>query len=352
MDGRWMAARVVLIAATLTLSGGVMALAVESWRRVARMRRMVDALAAAPMPGALEDRLARALDDPSLRIAYVLDEGGAVDTSGTPVGRDPVPGVTVTPVERQGQRLALVSHAAGLEPGALAAAFGPALLLALDNERLRAARLTRLAELRASRARIVADGDTERQRLERDLHDGAQQQLLSILFDLRLARLDALRAGDDARSTRLDEAETLAQGAVDALRRVAHGIHPAVLSRSGLVPALSSLAEESPLPMQIEAGGVGRLPEVVEVTAYRVVTEALAVAVGRRSSGMEISARVSVDRLVLRLRDIEAPGMGPPQVGATIPVRIADRVGAAGGEAAWESVSSGGARLRVELPCG
>ena len=350
-DERWMAAWVVLISATLTLSGGVMALAVESWRRVARMRQMVDALAAAPMPGALEQQLARALGRSSLRIAYLLDEGGTVDTSGAPVGLDLVPGVTVTPIEREGRRLALVRHAAGLEPGALAAAFGPALLLALDNERLRGARLARLAELRASRARVVADGDAERQRMERDLHDGAQQQLLSILFDLRLARLDAARSGEDVRAARLDEAETLAQRAVDALRRVAHGIHPAVLSRSGLVPALASLAEASPVPMEIEAGRMERLPEAVEVAAYRIVTEALAAAVDRNSSGMEVSARVLVDRLVLQLRDNEAPGADPSPIGAAIPVRIADRVGAAGGEAAWESVPSGGVWLRVELPC-
>jgi signal transduction histidine kinase len=191
----------------------------------------------------------------------------------------------------------------------------------------------------------VAVGDAERRRLERDLHDGVQQQLLTILFDLRLARLAAERGGDPARATRLAVAEGYAQVAVDELRRIAHGIHPAVLSRSGLGPALASLAEEAPLPVEVAANGVGRLPEAVEAAAYQVVLESVTEAPALGATGVEVRARVEGG--VLRL-EVGRDGAGPIEV----PVRIADRVGAAGGEVTAEALPAGGTLLRVELPCG
>ena len=309
-----------------------------------RMRAIADSLEAAPTPGTLEAALRRALGDPGLRIGYRLDDGSTVDQEGAVVDPTSVPGRHHTPVEREGKQLALVSHAPTVDAGTLADAFGPAVLVALDNERLRAARLSQLTELRASRTRIVAVGDTELRRLERDLHDGVQQLLLSVLFDLRLARLTAERVPDAGRAARLAEGETLAQDAVDELRRIAHGIHPAVLSRSGLGVALASLAEEAPLPVEVAADGVGRLPEHVEAATYQVVAEMVAAAAAGGASSVDVAA--SLDASTLRVR-VHHDGLAAPEV----PVSIADRVGAAGGDASLERLAAGDTLLRVELPC-
>jgi signal transduction histidine kinase len=341
---RWRIAWGLLALAALALAVGVCLLGVETWLRVARMRRLVTSLEAAPAPGALEAVLRSGLGDGGLRIAFQLESGALVDGSGAPVRPAPGDGHVLTPVVRDGVELAIVTHAASVDPRALAGAFGPTVLVALDNERLRAARLAQLTELRASRARIVAVGDAERRRLERDLHDGVQQQLLSLLFDVRLARLAAEREGDRGRAERLTVAEGHAQAAVDELRRIAHGVHPAVLSRSGLGPALASLAEEAPLPVEVAADRVGRLPEAVEAAAYQAVAETVADAAARGAGGVEVRARL--DAGVLRL-EVRQEG----DADAGVPVRIADRVGAAGGEVSAEALPTGGTLLRVELPC-
>ena len=342
----WTVAAVVGIVVALSLAVGVAGLAFTGWQRVDRVRRMADPLEDAPAPGTLGEALARALGDPTLRIGYRLDDGTFVAGDGTPLVLVPgdSAGRTITRIDREGGTIAAISHASGVDAAAIGASLGPALLVALDNERLRAARLARLVELRASRARIVAVGDAERRRLERDLHDGVQQQLLTILFDLRLARLAAERRGDPGRATRLAAAEGRAQAVVDELRRIAHGIHPAVLSRSGLGPALASLAEEAPLPVEVAADGVGRLPEAVEAAAYQVVAEEVADAPGQGATAVEVHARVAGG--VLR---VEVGRDGTAQ--HAVPVRIADRVGAAGGTATAEPLPTGGTLLRVELPC-
>ena len=342
----WIVAAVVGILVALCLALGVAGLAFAGWQRVDRVRRMADPLEDAPPPGTLGEALARALGDPTLRIGYRLDDGSFVAGDGSPLvlATGESAGRTITRIDREGGTIAAISHASGVDADAIGVSLGPALLVALDNERLRAARLARLAELRASRARIVSVGDAERRRLERDLHDGVQQQLLTILFDLRLARLASQQGGDPGRATRLAAAEVRAQVVVDELRRIAHGIHPAVLSRSGLGPALASLAEEAPLSVEVAADGVGRLPEAVEAAAYQAVAEEVAEAPGQGATAVEVHARVAGG--VLR---VEVGRDGTAQ--HAVPVRIADRVGAAGGTATAEPLPTGGTLLRVELPC-
>ena len=154
-----------------------------------------------------------------------------------------------TSLEQGGKRVAVIGHRPGLDPETLTAELGPSVLVALDNERLRAARLTQLRELRASRARVVAVEDAERRRIERDLHDGAQQRLLAILMDLRAAHQAASRDGEQASADALAEAEALAQAAIEELRRIARGIYPVVLGQAGLLPALRSLADEASVPL-------------------------------------------------------------------------------------------------------
>jgi len=251
------------------LAGTVVAAAIATWQRRERMGRLADSLVAAPKPGALARELALALGDPELTIAYVTSEGRLVDPDGEVITTGDVDRVA-TPIEREGTVLAHVHHSPATDRAALAAAFGPTLLVALDNERLRATQLARLSELRRSRARIVAVADAARRGLERDLHDGVQQQLIALVFDLRSLRLAFERSRDPRRVDGVAALEARAQTAIDELRRIAHGIHPAILSRSGLEEALLSLAEESPAPVKVRAGGLGRLPDAIESAAYAV----------------------------------------------------------------------------------
>ncbi len=244
------------------LAGTVVAAAIATWQRRERMGRLADSLVAAPKPGALARELALALGDPELTIAYVTSEGRLVDPDGEVITTGDVDRVA-TPIEREGTVLAHVHHSPATDRAALAAAFGPTLLVALDNERLRATQLARLSELRRSRARIVAVADAARRGLERDLHDGVQQQLIALVFDLRSLRLAFERSRDPRRVDGVAALEARAQTAIDELRRIAHGIHPAILSRSGLEEALLSLAEESPAPVKVRAGGLGRLPDAI-----------------------------------------------------------------------------------------
>ena len=145
-------------------------------------------------------------------------------------------GHALTLLVRDGRRVALVTHAAGVAE--LEYEIGAAVRLALENERLQAEVLAQLHDLRESRTRIVETGDAERRRLERDLHDGAQQRLLALSYDLRLARARAEAEGDVSTGSRLAEATSEAQAALGELRELAQGIHPAILTEAGLRPRL------------------------------------------------------------------------------------------------------------------
>lgn len=342
----FVASWLLLGGAMLLLALAILWLAASAWRRTLLVRDIASSLEAAVRPSTVGEALRGVLDDASLRIAYRLDDdAGFVDSQGRPVVPVAEPGQTLTPVERDGRILATVLHADRVDGQALAAAFGRQTLVALDNERLRAVQLALLAELRASRARVVAVADAERRRLERDLHDGAQQGLLALLFDLRLERSTAERTGDTPRAARIEVAERLAQRSVDALRRLAHGVYPAVLGRSGLVAALRSLAEDAAVPMSIDATVPRRPREAVEAAAYAAIREALEGATERGATELSTRLAVSDGRLIVDIID-DAPSPNPgPSVG------LEDRIGAAGGSATTERVAPGGTLLRVELPC-
>ncbi len=145
----------------------------------------------------------------------------------------------------------------------------------MENERLQAELVAQLGELRASRARIVETAGAERRRLERNLHDGAQQHLLALSYDIRLARAGAAADGDTAAQMTLATAIEETQGALQELRELAHGIYPAVLAEAGLAPALATLADTAPLPVQILRAGDRRYPAPVEAAAYFAVAEAI-----------------------------------------------------------------------------
>jgi PAS domain S-box-containing protein len=205
------------------------------------------------------------------------------------------------------------------------------------------------AELRASRGRIVEAADIERKRLERNLHDGAQQRLVTLALDLRLAcvRIDS----DPAEARRLLDgvAQQLSE-ALAELRELARGIHPAVLSERGLVPALEVLACRAPVPVEVDAALAARLPDPVETAAYYVVSEALA-NVAKYACASLVRVRVSRDNggAVIEVAD---NGIGGADAGGGSGLRgLADRVEALRGRLDVDSPAGGGTRVRAEIPC-
>ena len=231
-------------------------------RRRARalLARLVVELADAPRAGGLRDSLADALGDDGLELLYRTDDGDWVRPDGTPAG---APGDDATQlVAGDGVVGALIHRPGLLDDPALREELSSAARLALEHERLQAAARKQLADLRASRARLVAAGDAERRRLERDLHDGAQQRLVSVAISLGLAA----RSGDAELAWARSELTT----AVAELRELAHGIYPAVLAEEGLAAALESVAEGQPRLRLLELSEE-RAPEPVESAAYRMV---------------------------------------------------------------------------------
>jgi signal transduction histidine kinase len=215
------------------------------------------------------------------------------------------------------------------------------LAISLDNAQL-------YAELTASRARIVAAGDQARQRIERDLHDGAQQRLVSLALRLRAAQtavppeLGDLNAG-------LDRAATEAAAATEELREIARGIHPAALADGGLRSALKALARRSPVPVDLQVRTDGRLPEPVEVSAYYVVAEALTNAAKHaRASAITVRAEADGDVLRVTIRDDGAGGADLAR--GTGLTGLKDRVEAIGGRIILHSPRGAGTTLRAELP--
>ena len=191
-----------------------------------------------------------------------------VDGAGNPTDA-PAPGRgrTVTPILRDGLPVAVVVHDAALLDGpGVEREIGSAARLAVENERLQAELLAQLGALRASRARIVATGDAERCRLERDLHDGAQQRLLALSYDLRLARASAEADGDPELVEVLASAAEDAHAALDELRELAQGIYPAILAEAGLGPALATLADRAALPIELGEVTTTRHSTAVETT--------------------------------------------------------------------------------------
>jgi signal transduction histidine kinase len=203
-------------------------------------------------------------------------------------------------------------------------------------------------ELAASRARIVAAGDQARRRIERDLHDGTQQRLVSLVLDLRAAEAVVPPEQPELRAQLARVADGLA-GALDDLREISRGIHPAILSEGGLGPALKSLARRSVVPVELDVQVQTRLPEQVEVAAYYVVSEALANAAKHaRASVVHVDIQADGGGLHLSVRDDglggAAPGRGSGLIGLT------DRVEALGGTISVTSPTGGGTALRVDLP--
>ena len=321
--------------------------------RAGAVSELVERLGRAPAgERELRDALADALGDPSLTLAYWLPEAEEwVDAEGRRVP-DPeeLEGVATTLVRHEGRPVAALLHEPRLrdEPELLETVTAAA-ALALENQRLDAALRARVEELRASRARLVEASDSARRRLERDLHDGAQQRLVALALDLRLAR-GKIATDPTAAAALLDASvEELAQ-ATEELRELARGIHPALLTDRGLGAALDALATRAPLPVEIGAVPEGRLPGPVESAAYFVVAEALTnVARYADASHAEVSVARTNGRLVVEVRD---DGVGGARPSAGTGLRgLADRVSALDGRLLVTSPPGSGTVVRAEVPC-
>jgi PAS domain S-box-containing protein len=208
----------------------------------------------------------------------------------------------------------------------------------------------RTAELRASRARIVAAADAARRKIERDLHDGAQQRLVALSLDVRLAR-SRLEAEPAAAGPFLDQLASELSDASAELRELARGIHPAMLTERGLAPAIEALAGRAPVPVEIVGGPVERLSPTVEITAYFTVSEALTnVAKYAQASHATVRLARADGELVVEVRD---DGVGGARAGVGSGLSgLADRVGACDGTLTIESPPGGGTVVRAVLPAG
>jgi signal transduction histidine kinase len=305
-----------------------------------------------PSPGELRVALAKSLRDPSLTLAYWLPQFESwADLDGRPVEL-PMQGSgrATTLIDRDGARLAALLHDPALdEEPELLAAVGAAAAIALENDRLHAEQRAHLDELRGSRARVIEAGQKERQRLERDLHDGAQQRLVALSLELSL--LERQLEGDADARTRLDQARREIAVSLDELRAVSRGLHPAVLSGHGLEVALESIAAHAPVPVRLTVGLESRLPELIEVAAYYVVSEGLA-NIGKHARATSISIDVAcMDGVVVVEVVDDGVGGADTELGSGLR-GLADRVEALGGRLRVWSPAGGGTRLRAEMPCG
>jgi signal transduction histidine kinase len=327
-----------------------------SWLRARRTRsamaKLVVDLGESQSSGRLREVLAGTLGDPSLQVAYPLGEPDRlVDASGRTVEPPAHDGRAVTPLVRGGITVALLIHGRGLldDPG-LVAEVAAAARLALENERLQAEVRAQLEDLRTSRARIVATGDGERRRLERDLHDGAQQRLVGLLLALRLARAELEPDPDSNVIFGIDRAEEELRLAIEQLRELAQGIYPAVLADEGLAAAIEALAERSSIPIQIVAIPEERFPNQVEAAAYFLVSEATGgVAALTAASGATVDVRRDGDRLLV---EVAEDGMADSDSVEARLTDLTDRVGALDGRLLIEHFSGRGITIRAEIPCG
>jgi signal transduction histidine kinase len=278
--------------------------------------------------------LAHSLGDPDLQIAYPVTHGRHVDFAGSPVVMPPDDGRSATAIVREETTVGVILHRPGLfDDPDLVEEVASAARLALEHERLQADLLVQEQELKASRARIVGSGDAERRRIERDLHDGAQQRLIALLLGLRMARTrPGIQQADDGRVV---DVENLVEQSIAELRSVANWVHPAVLTDEGLAAAIEALAESSP-EVSVECLPGERFPTGVENAAYHVVAETL------DTGATHIAAHSRDGKLIVEVDAAEAPRRL---------VELQDRVGAIDGSLRVTASPGGSVSIRAEIPC-
>jgi signal transduction histidine kinase len=345
--GLWVAQAASLL--TIGMSVGVPWL----WRRRtrARMAQLALELGRSPERGNLQTALGAALGDRDLRLGYAIaGRPGLVDAEGRSI--DTEANLERTPIVRDGSTIAVILHRPGIldEPRHLEDVVA-ASRLALDHERYRAELASRIDDLRRSRARVVAAGDAARRRLERDLHDGAQQRLLALSIGLGRARARLSEAADPSVGAMIDRAEEQLRESIDELRDIAHGLYPAVLTSDGLRAAVDTVKDRAPIVVGVTRMSDQRFAQPIEAAAWFVIAE-----VTGTMAALSGAARATIDvqrddeRLVVEVQLADARADGP-ELQARM-VEIEDRVGALDGHAAMERGEDGSLVVRGEIPCG
>ncbi|MBJ7353247.1 MAG: hypothetical protein JHC98_00330 [Thermoleophilaceae bacterium] len=296
--------------------------------------------------------LAEALSDESLEFLYWLpDREQFVDGTGR-VAELPEKGSgrSWTPAEHDGELIAAITYDDSLgDDRQQIKATGSAAALALRNQRLEAELRANVEELRASRTRIVQTSDRARRELERNLHDGAQQHLVSMALTLRMAQ-SKIDEDPDAAKELLGQASADLAEATTELRELARGIHPAVLTDRGLGAALGALATRSSVPVELGEVPEDRLPPPVESAAYFVVAEALTnVARYSQATRADVSVQMENGHALIEVKD---NGVGGADINGGTGLRgLQDRVAALDGTLTITSISNVGTTIRAELPC-
>jgi signal transduction histidine kinase len=299
----------------------------------------------------LGDALAHALRDRTLEVVYWLpDRREYVDSSGTAVALPASDGRAVTKLENDGEPVAALIHDPSLldDPSLMRSAAAAA-RISLENARLHAKTRAQLAQVQESRARLVTAADAERRRIERDIHDGAQQRLVALGLQLRSAQRMLGPAAEPEVELLLDATVDELQVAVNELRELARGVHPAILTEDGLGAALESLAARTPFPVELETFDE-RVPAPVEAAAYFVASEALTnVSKHAHASRAHVLARRRNGKVEIVVED-DGVGGAQPEQGSGLS-GLADRVEALGGKLRIESPPGHGTRIVGEIPC-
>jgi signal transduction histidine kinase len=334
-------ARLVAISLPIGVVAGI------GWSRLHRPQATELAVELSTDAGDMRARLARTLGDPTLELAYRLDDGRYVDAAGHAIELPRQSDRAVTALTSGGEEIALLVHDPALldEPGLVESVRATAGLV-LENERLAAQVRSQLAEVRASRGRIVAAADAERRRIERNLHDGAQQRLVTLSMALGL---EAARAGESAADA-LSRAQDEIEQAISELRELARGIHPTLLRDEGLEAAVVSLARRTPLPVTVHGSVSTRVPDTIELAAYFVVAEALTNVVKHASA---TEASVALDRdggtLGVTVRD---SGVGGARIAPESGLAgLRDRLDALDATLTIDSPVGAGTTVRADFPC-
>jgi signal transduction histidine kinase len=337
-----LAARLLPILIPVALGVGLLRARIDQ----ASVGDLVVRLGSHPADEELTQAVARAVGDPSLVLAVPGADGTLVDLRGRPVAPD-APGRRLTRVEEGNELVAVLVHDAALDANPqLVRSVAAATRLALENRRLAAAVQGQLDAVRASRARIVEASNVERERIERDLHDGAQQRLVTLALRLRMI---AGGAGDESRRQAIEEAADELDEALAELRDLARGIHPTAVVQGGLASAVEALAERTPLPVSVRIPLGARWPIAIEVAAYFVVAEALTNAVRHaHASRADVTARAEPGRLRIMVAD-DGNGGADPAAGTGLG-GLVDRLAALGGTLEIISPPGGGTLVRGDLP--
>jgi signal transduction histidine kinase len=324
-------------AGLVALAGGLLyGLVRRPWQHTGVVDLVVDLGEA--RAGSVREALAQALGDGTLDVAYRVG-GGYIDAAGRTVDLPRASsGRSLTPIERDGAEVAvLVHHAAVLEDPTLLEAVATATRLAAANARLQAEVRQQVAELEASRRRVVEAGDAERRRLERSLREGALRRLAHLDTRLEIARATASTA-----AAQIGDAQAQLERVSSELRELAAGLHPRELLEHGLGSALAALAERSPVPVELTLSPE-RAPAAVELTLFFVCSEALANA-WKHAHASAISVTVEQGVTTARI-DVRDDG-----VGGAAPRSLADRIEAVGGTLSVRSPPGGGTRVLAEIP--